>query len=125
MAKREPRRIEPGKGYRGEGGHYAGFTDGPPQENRGLFQGGRAVPSRSEQGRIGPAGGDTRPWLVESEAPPTREGAAPHINDELRSGPGVGTRGNSERPKTAQEYGDSVRESRGVRTRPVRPGQHA
>ena len=50
----------------------------------------------------------------------------PALTDELSGGVEVGTRGNNDpMPKTSQEYGDSVREARGVRTRPVRPGQHA
>jgi hypothetical protein len=51
----------------------------------------------------------------------------PRFTDELRSGIEMGTsRGNSEAlPKTSQEHGDSVREARGVRTRPRRPGQWA
>jgi hypothetical protein len=51
---------------------------------------------------------------------------APRFNDESRSGVEVGTRGNNQsRPKTAQEFGDRRRETRGVRTRPPRPGQWA
>jgi hypothetical protein len=46
---------------------------------------------------------------------------APAIVEESRGGVEHGLRGNNEIQKTAQEYGDSVREARGVRTRPVRP----
>jgi hypothetical protein len=42
------------------------------------------------------------------------------------SGPDLGTRGNNEVQKTAQEYANSVRERRdGTRTLPERPGRHA
>jgi hypothetical protein len=46
--------------------------------------------------------------------------ATPAFTDELRSGVEMGTsRGNNAAmPKTTQEYGDSVRKARGVRTRP-------
>jgi hypothetical protein len=50
---------------------------------------------------------------------------APASTEELRSGVELqSTRGNNEVQKTAMEYGDDVREARGVRTRPARPGQH-
>jgi hypothetical protein len=48
---------------------------------------------------------------------------APASTEELRSGVELqSTRGNNEVQKTAMEYGDDVREARGVRTRPARPG---
>jgi hypothetical protein len=37
------------------------------------------------------------------------------------SGPEIGP---TENAKTRQEHGDAVREARGVRTRPARPGRH-
>jgi hypothetical protein len=47
------------------------------------------------------------------------------LSDELRSGVELDPpRGTNVVQKTTLEYGDSVRESRGVRTRPQRPGQH-
>jgi hypothetical protein len=88
--------------------------DEPPV---GLYpprRGGRAVPDRSREPRIGPACYDT-----DTVAPPSA------FSEELRSGVEIGTRGNTELQKTAQEFGDSLREARGVRTRPERPGRHA
>jgi hypothetical protein len=79
-----------------------------------LKRGGRAVPDRSQPPRIGVACAD-----ADHLAPP------PAFSDELRSGVELDSpRGTNVVQKTTQEYGDSVRESRGVRTRPERPGQH-
>jgi hypothetical protein len=109
------------QGYFGEG---AELSDGPSRDNPPLYRAGQAIPDRSQEPPIGPAGGNTRAWLVEGEAPPTREGMAPRFNDESRSGVEIGTRGNSESTqKTTMEFGDARRERRGVRTRPPRPGQ--
>lgn len=118
---RTPKRLRPARGYFGEG---AELSDGPPRDNPPLYRAAQATPDRSQEPPIGPAGGNTRAWLVEGEAPPTREGMAPTFNDESRSGVEVGTRGNSESTqKTTMEFGDARRERRGVRTRPPRPGQ--
>jgi hypothetical protein len=118
---RTPKRLRPAQGYYGEGRE---FGDEPPRDPSGLREGGRATPARSKGAVIGPAGGNTRAWLVEGEAPSTREGMAPRVNDESRSGVEVGTRGNSDAmQKSAQEFGDHRRGRRGVRTRPPRPGQ--
>ena len=118
---RTPKRLPPAPGYFGEG---AQLSDGPPRDNPPLYRAGQATPDRSKEPPIGPAGGNTRAWLVEGEAPPTRKGMAPRFNEESRSGVEVGTRGNSESTqKTTMELGDARRERRGVRTRPPRPGQ--
>jgi hypothetical protein len=118
---RQPKRLRPAQGYHGEG---AELSDGPTRDNPLLYRAGIAVPDRAQEPPIGPAGGNVRAWLVEGEAPPTREGQHPRFTDELRSGVEVGTRGNTESTqKTCQEFGDARREQRGVRTRPPRPGQ--
>jgi hypothetical protein len=83
----------------------------PSVEVYPLRSGGRAVPDRTREPDIGAACHETRKVVP-----------APSFTDENRSGVELGTP--SENPKTAQEYGDIVRESRGVRTRPERPGQH-
>jgi hypothetical protein len=84
-----------------------------PTESYPLRRGGRAVPDRTRPPDIGAACHDTRKVV-----------RAPSFTDENRSGVEMGTtRGNNEVQKTAVEYGDSVREARGVRTGPVRPGQ--
>jgi hypothetical protein len=89
--------------------------DEPPVGLYPLQRGGRAVPDRSREPRIGPACYDT-----DTTAP------APSFSDELRSGVELGSpHGTNVVQKTSQEYGDSVREARGVRTRPERPGQQA
>jgi hypothetical protein len=87
--------------------------DPPPVEVYPLERGGRAVPDRSREPRIGAASYDT-----------DRVPAPPAFTDELREGVELGsTRGNNEPvPKTTQEFGDDCREARSVRTRPVRPG---
>jgi hypothetical protein len=78
-----------------------------------LRRGGRATPDRSQLRRVGASCVDT-----------DYVGPAPLIDPATNAGVEVGTRGNNEpTPKTTQEYGDAVRESRGVRTRPVRPGR--
>ena len=83
--------------------------DPPAIEVYPLRRGGRAVPDRSRSPAIGAACADT------DRVPP-----APAFTDENRNGVEMGTsRGNNEVQKTAMEYGDSVREARGVRTRPV------
>jgi hypothetical protein len=88
--------------------------DPPPAEVYPLKRGGRAVPVRTRPPDIGASCHDTR-----KVSPPFTE------TEELRSGVEFGsTRGNTGGHKTAQEHGDAVRESRGVVTRPVRPGQH-
>jgi hypothetical protein len=88
--------------------------DEPPVPPYPLRRGGVATPDRSQPSPIGPACYDT-----DTTAP------APAFTDELRSSVELGTtRGNNEVQKTSQEHADSVRESRGVVTRPVRPGQH-
>jgi hypothetical protein len=86
--------------------------DPPPVAPYPLQRGGRAVPDRTRTPDIGAACHDTR-----------RVVPAPTSTDELREGELGTTTGNSEpMPKTSQEYGDSVRETRGVRIRPERPG---
>jgi hypothetical protein len=118
---REPKRIGPAEGYLGEGG-YA--NDGPPSDTPPLYRAGRAVPPRSQPGPIGPAAGGTRAYLVEGENPPGS--LAPRFTNELRSGVEMdSSRGTGETQKTAMEFGDRRRERRGVRTRPLRPGQWA
>jgi hypothetical protein len=82
-----------------------------PVEPYPLKRGGRAVPDRSRAPVIGPACVDT-----DRVSPPA------HTDPDWNAGPEVGP---VENLKTRQEHGDAVRESRGVRTRPVRPGQHA
>jgi hypothetical protein len=82
--------------------------DPPPAQRYGPPAAGRVVPDRSRPPVIGPAC---------PEALGSRSGA-PRVDPETNAGPELGTRGNNGAPKTAQEYGDSVRESRGVRTRP-------
>jgi hypothetical protein len=88
----------------------------PPVEVYPLERGGRAVPDRSRPPRIGAACYHT-----------DRVPAPPTLTDELREGVELrSTRGNNEPvPKTTQEFGDDRREARGVRVRPLRPGQHA
>ena len=110
---RNPKNVQPNRGYAGTG-RIVG--DEPPVEVYPLERGGKATPDRSQPPRIGAACYDT-----------DRVPAPPAFTNELREGVEMGTsRGNNEPvPKTSQEYGDSVRGSRGVRTRPVRPGQHA
>jgi hypothetical protein len=109
---RNPRSIRPNQGYGGAG---RVLGDEPPAEVYGLKHGRRAVPDRSREPRIGPACYDTDK---------TVPGVA--STEELRSGVDFGsTRGIDTVAKTRQEYGDAARESRGVRIRPVRPGQHA
>jgi hypothetical protein len=82
--------------------------DEPPVGLYPLRRGGRAVPDRSREPVIGPACDDT-----DTTAP------SPVFSDELRSGVELGTpRGNDAVQKTTQEYGDLLREARGVRTRP-------
>jgi hypothetical protein len=88
--------------------------DPPLAEVYELKRGGRAVPDRSREPVIGPDCVDTDK---------TVPGVA--TTEELRSGVEFGsTPGNTEAQGTAQEHGDAVREARGVRTRPARPGQH-
>lgn len=85
-----------------------------PVEPYPLRRGGKATPDRSQPPDIGAACHDTR-----------KVSPAPASTDELRDGiEGIGTFGNNQVQKTAQEYGDSVREARGIRTRPVRPGRY-
>jgi hypothetical protein len=113
---REPKPIGPARGFAGPG---ADLGDPPPVEPYPIKRGGRAVPDRTRTPDIGPACGDTRHVVEGDVASP-----APRLTDELRSGIDMGTtRGNNEVPKTTQEHGDSVREARGVRTRPSRPGR--
>jgi hypothetical protein len=73
-------------------------------------RGGVAVPDRTREPDIGAACHDTR-----------QVSPAPRVDPTTNAGPEVGP---VEDAKTRQEHGDAVRESRGVRTRPVRPGQH-
>jgi hypothetical protein len=87
--------------------------DPPPAEVYEIRRGGRAVPDRTREPRIGPACYDT-----DTAAP------APRVDPATNAGPEIGTRGNSAVQKTSSEYIDAAREARGVRTRPVRPGQH-
>jgi hypothetical protein len=85
-----------------------------PTEPYPLKQGGRAVPDRSQPPRIGAACADT-----DCTSP------AVASTEELRSGVEFGsTRGNSEQTqKTFAENVDALREARGIRTRPPRPGR--
>ena len=71
---RTPKRLRPAQGYFGEG---AELSDGPPRDNPPLYRAGQATPDRSQEPPIGPAGGNTRAWLVEGEAPPTRGHGSP------------------------------------------------
>jgi hypothetical protein len=82
-----------------------------PVERYPLRRGGKAVPDRSREPVIGVACHDT-----------DFVGPAPRVDPNTNAGPEIGP---TENAKTRQEHGDAVRESRGVRTRPVRPGQHA
>jgi hypothetical protein len=75
-----------------------------------IRRGGRAVPDRSSAPDIGAACSDTH-----------FAGPAPRVDPNTNAGPEIGS---TENAKTRQEHGDAVREARGVRTRPVRPGQH-
>ena len=90
--------------------------DPAPAEVYEFPRGGRAVPERSHDPVIGPACPD---------ALGARAASAPYTTEENQVGVDLGRRGNNEQAKAAQEFGDSVREPRGVRTRPVSPGQHA
>jgi hypothetical protein len=81
-----------------------------PVEPYPLCRGGRAVPDRSREPVIGPACVDT-----------DRLSPQAHIDPDWNAGPEVGP---VENTKTRQEHGDMVRERRGVRVRPVRPGKH-
>jgi hypothetical protein len=87
-----------------------------PVEPYPLRRGGVAVPDRSRAPDIGAACHDTR-----------KVSPALAFTDELRSGvEAIGTRGNREVQKTAQEYGDAVTETRhGQATIPPRPGDRA
>jgi hypothetical protein len=116
---REPMPIRPAGGFAGSG---TDLGDPPPAKPYALKRGSRAaVPDRTRTPDIGPACGGTR-FVVEGDV----SSPAPRFTEELREGVELGTsRGNNEAvPKTTQEYGDSVREARSVRTRPVRPGAH-
>jgi hypothetical protein len=105
---RTPRPIQPNRGYAGTG---RVLGDPPPVEAYPVKRGGRAVPDRSRAPDIGAACHDT-----------DFVGPAPRVDPNTNAGPEIGP---TENAKTRQEHGDAVRESRGVRTRPVRPGQHA
>jgi hypothetical protein len=104
---RSPKPIKPNQGYAGTG---RALGDPPAVPPYPLRRGGKATPDRSEFRGIGPACVDT-----DVTAPAAR------IDPESNRGPQVGP---IENVKTRQEHGDMMRESRGVRTRPVRPGQH-
>lgn len=97
------------------GTHVVG--DPQPSEVYPLKRGGRAVPDRSRTPEIGPA--------CKTTGAQTRSDKRFSSSEENRGGVAVGTYGNNEVQKTAQEFGDARREARGVRTRPVRPAQHA
>jgi hypothetical protein len=110
MASRTPHPNPPGR----DPVASRNLGDPPATEPYPLKRGGRAVPDRSRPPDIGAACHDTR-----KVSPPVAE------TEDLRSGVEFGsTRGNTKVQKTAQEHGDAMRESRGVITRPVRPGQH-
>lgn len=117
---RTPKPIGPAQGFAGPG---ADLGDPPPAEVYEIRRGGRAIPDRSRTPDIGPACHDDTRFVVEGDV----KSPQPRFTDELREGVELGSsRGNNEAvPRTSQEYGDSVREARGVRTRPPRPGQHA
>jgi hypothetical protein len=85
-----------------------------PTEPYPLKQGGVATPDRSREPDIGGACHDTR-----YTSPPVTH------TEELRSGVEFGsTRGNNEQTqKTFAENVDGLREARGIRTRPPRPGR--
>jgi hypothetical protein len=104
---REPKNLRPGEGY---GGRNRVLGDEPPVEVYPLRRGGRAVPDRSRAPDIGAACHDT-----------DFVGPAARVDPNTNAGPEIGS---TENAKTRQEHGDAVREARGVRTRPVRPGQH-
>jgi hypothetical protein len=108
---RNPRSHRPGTGDQPPN-HMVG--DPPAAGEYPLRRGGRAVPDRSREPVIGPSCVDT-----DYVGPPVV------VNPETNASSDFGsTRGNNEPvPKTTQDYGDMVREARGVRTRPVRPGQ--
>jgi hypothetical protein len=115
---RSPKPIGPAQGFAGEGVDLGDPAPAKPYAPKVASR--AAVPDRSREPVIGPCA-ETR-FTVEGDV----ASPAPRFTDELRSGVEMGTtRGNSEAvPKSSQEYGDSVREARGVRTRPVRPGQY-
>ena len=110
---RSAKPLRPGQSY---GGPNRVLGDEPPAEVYELRRGGRAVPDRTREPDIGAACHDTR-----------KVAPAPSHTEELRSGVETGTtRGNNTVAKTAQEYGNSVTESRhGQATRPPRPGDRA
>jgi hypothetical protein len=105
---RTPRPVQPNRGYAGAG---RVLGDPPPVAAYPLRGGGRAVPDRTRPPDIGAACHDTRKTMP-----------AASVDPDTNAGPSIGP---VENAKTRQEHGDMVREGRGVRTRPVRPGQHA
>jgi hypothetical protein len=105
---RTPKNLRPGEGH---GGRGRVVGDPPPVEVYPIERGGRAVPDRSREPRIGAACYDT-----DTVAPAAR------VDPSTNAGPEIGP---VENAKTRQEFGEARRESRGVRTRPLRSGQHA
>jgi hypothetical protein len=94
---RNPKPIKPGESF---GGASRVLGDEPPVPPYPLRRGGVAIPDRSREPDIGAACHDTR-----KVSPPVA------ATEELRSGVELGSpRGTDVVQKTAQDYGDSVRE---------------
>ena len=111
---REPNERSARPGIAGPG-HVLG--DEPPVEVYPLQRGGRAVPDRSRE----PA--HRRRLRRHTDRVPAR----PAFTDELRERRRAAEHQRQQRARAEDDPGvrRPVREARGVRTRPVRPGQHA
>jgi hypothetical protein len=108
---RTPKPIGPNSGFAGDGDVLG---DPAPVAPYPIKRGGQAAPDRSRAPEIGPHC-DTRSVVASDTLSP-----APRVNPSTNAGPQLGP---VENAKTRQEHGDAVRESRGVRTRPERPGR--